>query len=108
MICIINKKMRNLVITGIIALAMGRRSGGSSAQESSYIEYDTDWYYDPGPSNYVPPSYYADTGSAQASTYIEYETGWHYNPGPSHYSRPSYYDPSPPHYTKTEYYDSGR
>ena len=36
-----------LVITLLFATAFTKRSGGSSAQSSTYIEYDTDWYYDP-------------------------------------------------------------
>ena len=91
--------MKLIVITKLIALALCRRSGGSSAEASTYIEYDSDWHYDPGPSYYD-----SSASSAQSSTYIEYDSGWHYDPGPTHYQRPSYYDPGPSRYREQHHH----
>ena len=95
--------MKLIVITNLIALALSRRSGDSSAEASTYIEYDSDWHYDPGPSYYD-----SSASSAQSSTYIEYNSDWHYDPGPSHYRSSSYYDSGRSHYQRPSYYDSDR
>ena len=54
--------MNLFIIASFLALAISKRSGGGSAEASTYIEYDSGWHYDFGPFN----------------------TGWFYDPGPSH------------------------
>lgn len=61
--------MLYLIITTIFTIATCKRSGRSSASASSYVEYDTDWYYDPGPSTYTSYSYTGNSNSNYDSSY---------------------------------------
>ena len=64
-------KAKILVITLLlcalgIARSAKRAAEDASAQASSYVEYDSDWSYEP-----------------KASTYVAYDSGWSYSPPPS-------------------------
>ena len=68
--------MLYLIITTIFMIATCKRSGKSSAAASTYIEYDSDWYYDPGPSTYTSYSYTDSSKTYYDSSYSYYDSGY--------------------------------